>query len=366
MKKVYLVKTTQFNEECYTGSVDPRKLVKLVDQSIDVGIVQEAQRPLDKKHIMDISDHVGKEQGILPTSIIVGTKDKRLKVETEKSVDGKDLFYIMFPDTAAELKSFENTIDISDGQHRVFAFSDKYRNADLKNSDVYEVPVTFYIMPSLETRRRIFYTTNAKQKTVSANLLLYLRDQLKLLNKDEETFLPLVRLLNSENASPLKGRIILSAETVSKGFKAKEILRILSKAKIDELNLLTNQNLTDDKLCKIISTYLNGWENKYSLSFGKPGTETMTKISGLRYIMLLLPAFIEISVSTKKKFDVDFVEETIKDLEDAKGIDVDETLFSNSLVFRGEGATVKMAEDDSKSLKTYVANKGAEVFDPFA
>ncbi len=367
MKKIYLVKTTQFNEESYTGSIDPRKLVRLVDQSIDVGTLQEAQRPLDKKHIMDIADHVGKDKGMLPTSVIVGTKDKRLKVEKEKSPDGKELYYIMMPDTDSELKKFENTIDISDGQHRVFAFSDKYRSSDLKNDDIYEIPVTFYIMPMLTTRQRLFYTTNAKQKSVPANLLMYLRSQLKLLNKDEETFLPLVKLLNSENSSPLKGRIILSAEKVNKGYKAKELVKILNKAKIDELGLITAQQLTNNQLAQIISNYLNGWENRYQLSYRHPGKETMTKISGLRYIILLLPTFIEISMNNEKKFDDKFVEKIIKDLEKAKGIDTanDETLFSESLSFRGEGATVKLAEDDAKTLKAYLANKKSSGFNPF-
>ena len=141
---------------------------------------------------------------------------------------------MMIPETEPELKAYENTIDISDGQHRVFAFSDMYRSHDLKDSDVYEVPVSFFITPQLKTRQNLFYTTNAKQKPVPANLLLWLRDQLKLLTKPEEKYLPLVRLLNSENVSPLKGRIIISAEKISKGYKAKELVKIFNKAKIAE------------------------------------------------------------------------------------------------------------------------------------
>ncbi len=75
MKKIYLTKIQQFNESAFTGSVDPRKLVKMADQSIEIGQVQDDQRPLDKKHIQEIAEHVG-NQGILPTSVIVGTKDK--------------------------------------------------------------------------------------------------------------------------------------------------------------------------------------------------------------------------------------------------------------------------------------------------
>ncbi len=370
MKKMYLTKVKQFNEESYVGSIDPRKLVKMVDQTIEVGQVQEDQRPLDKKHIQDISEHVGEKRGLLPTSIIVGTKDKnKLVVETEKSVTGETLYYMMIPDSKQELEEYANSIDISDGQHRVFAFSDTYRNQGLKDSDSYEVPVSFYITPQLITRQNLFYTTNAKQKPVPTNLLMWLRDQLKLLSKPEETYLPLVRLLNTENASPLQGRIIMSAEKISKGYKAKEIVKILNKAKISEIGLITSQEINNNQMTQILSDYLTGWEMRYQLSFQHPGTDTMTKISGLRYILLLFPTFTEIAISGKRKFDSDYVVEMIKELEVAKNVDAEnnESLFTkDALSFRGEGATVKLAEDDGKMLKAYIANKQTSGFNPFA
>lgn len=368
MKKIYVSRVQQYNEVSYTGSVDPRKLVRMVDQSIEIGQVQEDQRPLDKAHIQDIAKHVG-EQGLLPTSVIVGTRDKnKLKVETEVGADGSVLYYIMLPDTEEELQEYANTIDISDGQHRVFAFSENYRSTDLKDSDIYEVPVTFYITPQLITRQNLFYTTNAKQKPVPPNLLLWLKDKLKLLSKPEEMYLPLVRLLNSENISPLQGRIIMSAEKISKGFKAKEIIKILNKAKVNEIGVITSQSISDNQMTQIMSDYLSGWEKRYQLDFQHPKQDTMTKISGLRYILLLFPTFVEISVIKQHKFDSDFVVELIKELEEAKNIDVanDETLFSDTLSFRGEGATVKMAEDDGKSLKAYDAKKQTLGFNPFA
>ena len=369
MKKIYLSKVQQFNDVSYTGSVDPRKLVRMVDQSIEIGQVQEDQRPLDKKHIQEIAEHVG-NQGLLPTSIIVGTKDtNKLVVETEKSPDGNTLYYMMIPDTDDELKQYENTIDISDGQHRVFAFSDTYRSLNLKDDNVYEVPVTFYIVPQLITRQNLFYTTNAKQKPVPPNLLMWLRDKLKLLSKPEEIYLPLVRQLNSENVSPLQGRIIMSAEKISKGYKAKELVKILHKAKINDIGQITSQTISEQKMTQILSEYLNGWEKRYQLDFQHPKQDTMTKISGLRYILLLCPTFVELSVTKQHKFDSDFVVELIKELEEAKQIDPanDETLFSiDALSFRGEGATVKLAEDDGKILKAYDAQKQTSGFNPFA
>lgn len=373
MKKIYLSRVQQFNEVSYTGSVDPRKLVKMVDQSIEIGQVQDDQRPLDKKHIQEISEHVGKRNqglGLLPTSIIVGTKDKhKLTVETEAAPDGSTLYYMMIPDTDSELSQYANTIDISDGQHRVFAFNDTYRSPDLKDDDVFEVPVTFFITPQLVTRQNLFYTTNAKQKPVPPNLLMWLRDKLKLLSKPEEIYLPLVSKLNSENISPLQGRIIMSAEPIKKGYKAKELVKILNKAKINDIGIIVSQTLSEQQMTKILSDYLNGWEQRYQLSFQHPKQDTMTKISGLRYILLLCPTFVEIAFTKQRAFDSAFVVEMIKELEEAKGVDPanDETLFTkDTLSFRGEGATVKLAEDDGKALKAYVQSKQTSGFNPFA
>ena len=77
----------------------------------------------------------------------------------------------------------------------------------------------------------------------------------------------------------------------------------------------------------------------------------------------------DIAVTSKKKFDDDFVVEMIQNLEDAKNVDTinGETLFSApsaSLSFRGEGAAVK-AEDDGNLLKVFLANKQTAGFNPF-
>lgn len=372
MKKIYLARVQQYNTVSYTGSVDPRKLVKMADQTIEIGQVRDDQRPLDKKHILEIAEHVATktEDGLLPTSVIVGTKEKdKLVVETEKSSTGETLYFMMIPDTEEELIEYANTIDISDGQHRVFAFSDAYRNPDLKDSVIYEIPVTFFITPMLRTRQSIFYTTNAKQKQVSPNLLMWLRQKLELLSKTEAAYFPIVQALNTENISPLKGRIIMSAEPISKGYKAKELIKIFNKAKLSDIALMIPGGLTETKVVQMISDYLNGWEQKYNLSFQHPKYDTMTKISGLRYILLLLPTFVELSVSKKCKFEPKYVVEMITELEETKNIlqPSDDTLFSiDPLSFRGEGGTVKLAEDDAKTLKAYDAQKETQGFNPFA
>ncbi|WP_373214251.1 DGQHR domain-containing protein [Ruminococcus sp. 5_1_39BFAA] len=368
MKKVYLFPVQQYNTIFFIGQYDPGKLVQMADQSIEIGDVQEAQRPLDRKHLRDISDYTGLEKGMLPASVMIATKDKgKIKIKKETWPDGDFRYYVEFPETREELAAYSDSIDIIDGQHRLFAFDLRYRNENWKEDTIYEMPFSMFITPDLRTRRLLFTITNEKQKAVSSNLLLYLKSKLGMLKPEEEMYLPLVKLLGSENKSPLKGRIIMSAEKIPKGYKAKELIKILNKGKVRDLTIGTPpQPLSLEQTLDALCVYLNGWEEFYSLSYQKPQKETMTKISGLRYIFLLFSTFVDHSINTRSAFNVEFVKRVIQDLENAKGLNEEQTLFDSSLEFRGEGATVKLATDDAALLKAYLAAKSTEGFNPFA
>ena len=371
MKKVYVLPVRQYDTEFYLGSYDPRLLVKMADRSIDVGDVQEAQRPLDKRHLLEIADYAApkdrtKDAGLLPASVMLGTREKnKLNLESETDGQGETRYFIRFPETPKELESYQNTIDIIDGQHRLFAFDDRYRSVDLKDDMEYEMGFSLFITPSLRTRRLLFTITNEKQKAVSGNLLLFLKSKLGMLGTAEMRYLPLVQQLNSENRSPLKGRIIMSAERIPKGYKAKELIKILDKAKIGEITIGNPPAaLTLDQMLRTVSTYLSGWETYYDLSYQAPLKDTMTKISGLRYILLLFSTFFDYAVHAKTPFNEALVRSLIQDLETVKGLGPDDTLFDSSLEFRGEGATVKMALNDAAALKSHLASKMTQGYNP--
>lgn len=366
MKEVYLIPVSQHDSTFYIGKYDPRKLVKMTDPTIDVNTLQEAQRPLDKKHLQEIADYASHDkQGMLPSSILIATKDTEKLVLKTETISGETKHYIVFPDSEEELAGYSNTIDVIDGQHRLFAFDEKYRDPDFKDSEKYELPFSIFITPTIFVRRKLFTITNEKQKAVSPNLLLYLKGMLGMLDSTEETYLPLVKEMNDENMSPLKGRIIISAEKIPKGYKAKELIKIFSKAKLADI-IIGGTPISKENLVRALSIYLQGWESHYQLSFRSPGKETMTKISGLRYIILLFETFFDHSINTRNGFNVDFVKSVIQDLENAKQLDEGQTLFDDSMFFRGEGATVKLAADDANRLKAYLANKATDSFNPLA
>ena len=182
MKKVELMDVHQYDKAFYTGKINPRILVCMTDQSIDVSTLQDAQRPLEKNHLQDIADYVSpRTKGMLPASVMIGTRDDRLELQQETAPDGTVRYFIFFPETPEEARQYENSIDIIDGQHRLFAFADKYRDAEMKDSTIYEVAFSLFITPDLRTRRQLFTVTNEKQKSVNPNLLLFLKRQLDML-----------------------------------------------------------------------------------------------------------------------------------------------------------------------------------------
>lgn len=354
MKKIYLDKVSQKGTVFYIGKVDPRILVRLTD-NIQVGETQDAQRPLEKKHLQEISKYVGEDDGILPSSILIATKQmnkngKKIEILHEmitiQDSDGNsgvvDRSFMLVPENDAEFSQYEGTIDTIDGQHRLFSFRLDFVSPLLKDDEPYEMTFALFETPSINLRRQLFITTNEKQKAVSPNLILWLRESLGLIDQKEKKYLDLVKKLNEEEYSPLKGRIIMSAEKITKGYKAKEVVKILKKA-LPESNQLLEEAMPDTDLkAQVISNYLRGWESYYGLSFQRPKNDTMTKISGLRYILWWFPTFCEEAIEQDKKINDSFVKGMIEEIEDSISPN---SIFDISSNFRGEGATDRAVKD---------------------
>lgn len=369
--------------------------MRIADQDVlENEKIPDAQRPIDKKHLKEIAEYVGKKQsGTLPATIIISTKDKNKSSVQHETINGEERFFIDFPSTDEEIKSYGPLIDVIDGQHRLFAFHADFIDTNLKSDDDFLMPFSMFETPRLKTRQSLFLVTNEKQKSVNPNLLLYLKEKLQLLDDDERTYYPLIKLLAEENISPLKGRIIMSAEKIKKGLKSKELLKVFKKAKLckvaQRIYSIKHKKeeqgpvspavaVLDETFLKLFVEYLRGWESYYSVSFNAPADNTVTKISGLRYIIFLFETFMdqflkEASVSKSIKFDSQYVFEMVKKLETMKKEDAaaswkeNDTIFTSEFYnksFRGEGGTVKMAQDDQCDFKVYLEKNVGE-FDPF-
>lgn len=356
MKRIYVQKITQHDLTYYIGKTDPRDIVR-VAAKIEVGTTQDAQRPLNGKRVKSIASYVDNERGLLPNTLVLATNNQCLQVHPisiEDETGSKvDLFYLDFPVTDQEFDDCENCIDVMDGQHRLYAFENDFRT--LKDATPYEIGFTLFITPTLSEQRKIFMVCNEKQEKVSGNLLMWFKEKLNMLQGPELTFYPLVNALNSENVSPLKGRIIMGGETIKNGIKAQQLIRVLDKAQMQRLSA-AGKILDDDQRFKLICTYLKAWEGVCGFSFQNPNHKTdgpAYKISGIRYMIYLLPTVWEKSIAQKEQFTDAFVEDTLKQFISSKAIPYDEffTCSENSVWFKSETATRQFADASIVELK---------------
>lgn len=358
MKRLYLQKIIQYGTECYVGKIDPRDLVRVATK-VEMSATQDAQRPLNANRVKSIAKYVGEEKGVLPNTLTIATNDNSFSVVKHPQLDG--IYYIEFPSEEDEYSIFKNTIDVMDGQHRLYSFSSELRL--ISDDAPYEIGFTLYIKPTLDERRKIFISCNEKQEKVSGNLLMWFKAKLYMLSNDERIFFNLVSKLNNEY--PLKDKIILGAEKIKNGIKAKELIRVLDKAKVRNLKI-GEETLSDELLIKVICIYLSAWEKVVGFSFASPtkNSGAATKIAGLRYMIAILPAVWDRAMSLQKKFDEAFVEETIKGMIASCGVVREEffTCEENKMYFRERSATEQFAD----ACSTKIRQMGAENFNPLA
>ena len=104
---------------------------------------------------------------------------------------------------------------------------------------------------------------------------------------------------------------------------------------------------------KILSNYLKAWEKVYDVQYKDPGKDTVTKISGLRYVLFLFPACLEILGNRRKSATADEFKKIIDQLPMAIEVEDVFTDPATSPAFKGEGATITMAKEHTMKLKAY-------------
>lgn len=285
--------------------------------------------------------------GLLPNAPILNICD-HLSVQYDPTTNEH---FIELPENSEEIKAFANSIEVIDGQHRILAFAEDIADPSFSTDTPYEMIFSVFDRLGKDEKKQLFMITNDKQSKVDPNLLRLFKKQLNLLDEDAKVF-DLVDRLNSEDYSPLKGRIIVGSTTISKGYKENQLSKILNKSDVYN-TLAKNTSDNESKMCKGLSLYLNAWESVYGVSFRKPGKETLTKISGLRYVLYLLPDILGILKDQNIPASKEEFEKIILLLPKATDIQNVFTNAATTLAFRGEGATVKLAKDHGKKLVKY-------------
>lgn len=259
-------------------------------------------------------------------------------------------YYIDFPGQSEEFVQYKDAIDVLDGQHRLYSFLEDIRQ--LSENDTYEIGFTLYIRPTLNERRRIFISCNEKQEKVSGNLLMWFKEKLQMLTNEEKELFDIVSKLNNEY--PLKGRLIMGAEKISNGIKAKEIMSIIKQAKIRNITI-DNGIIAVDDVVKLICIYLAAWENVVGFRFTSPIIKKdgpAVKQAGLRYMLLLLPTLWDKAITDHERFTEEFVKKTLIQFISTQGVVRDEFFTENKLKFRDRSVIEQFATESIAKIKT--------------
>lgn len=365
MKKIDLIKCVQKHKNFYMAKIDPRDVIKLVDVP-EKDTDQKIQRPWKEKRVKEISKYCAGNLNI--------SDDKEKKKKYAKGIipncpilnilppleikDKNNYYYLNFPETEEEFNSCFKKIQILDGQHRSIAFLDEYISEDFKDSEVYEMGYIIFDSLTLEEKREIFMISNDKQEKVESNVLRQIKKWLGLLSEHEEQIYLLIERLNSEDISPLKGRIIIGGKKVKKGIKLVQLSKILRMSKTFDIL----KSVDSDKQIIPICNYFKAWEKIYSGMFNNP-RHTLGKISGFRYVLYLFPDIFEILKEKGKSMTTENIEPLLQDLLNYKlPLDFFED-EETRLVFRAETSTIAQARMHGSELKKLCLKKD-EVYNP--
>lgn len=366
MRELYLLEVLQHDRKRYVGVAPAKDLVKLAT-TVELKETQEAQRPINPKRLSEIAQFISSNGGILSTSIVIGTKNDNLSVEPAGIKGIKNLYKMKFPETEAEFVAFQDSFDIMDGQHRLFSFLPEI--CTLAEDTDFDISFEMYIKPTLRERRLIFKNTNEKQEKVASNLLMWFRAKLDMLNEKERTYHQVVSLLSTESCSPLKGRVIMGAERIVGGFKGEQLITILSKSDVKNID---SNALSDEKMLTLLSEYLSGWENAVGSKIADRDKDVnaFSKIAGLRFMILMLPTFYDQAISDREKFNGTYIRNKINELFASEGLeardifcrdsDYQKSLGSNP--FASEASITIFAKEWSNKLKSL----SSSAFDPLS
>jgi len=188
----FYIGAMEFSQVTLISYSDVRRIERR-EVEVFVGI----ERPLAKDRVKELRQFVKTVDAAFPTSIIL-------------AVDGENAEY----DDEHSIMKVRKAIDVArviDGQHRI---------AGLLNYDgpPFQLNVTLFVGMDMEDQALLFATINLKQTKVGKSLAYDLYE-FAASRSPQKTCHNIAKLLNSEDQSPLKGRIKILGRATGKPFE---------------------------------------------------------------------------------------------------------------------------------------------------
>lgn len=195
---VFYVGVMSFSEVLQISYADVRRI-----EMREVEVVLGIQRPLSDKRVEEIRKYSRTLGATFPTSVILAVDQWSENEEQNALYD---------PDRGVmRLRKDTKIAKIIDGQHRI---------AGLINYEgpKFQLNVTLFIDMDIEDQAMVFATINLTQTKVNKSLVYDLYD-FAVARSPQKTCHNIAKLLNSEDNSPLKGRIKILGRATGKPYE---------------------------------------------------------------------------------------------------------------------------------------------------
>ena len=200
----------------YSFVLSPDDLLKIAyvhhraAQSSFLELADSYQRMIKKSRIRKIEQYI-RDGGFFPGSIIINFHRKLLKEETLGDKGHLDQLRQNAKPVAITLPPYYGCAWIVDGQHRLYSF------ADLEEKYKETIPVIAFVEEGDSVEAKMFVDINKNQKSIEANLLWDLYEDLYASSEDEKehqlfVISKIAKQLNSSEDSPFRGHISIPKE----------------------------------------------------------------------------------------------------------------------------------------------------------
>jgi DGQHR domain-containing protein len=178
------------------------------------------QRDLSETRVAEIRQYVTTVDASFPTSVILAISSTDAELDEDHS--------------QLKIRRGANVAKIIDGQHRIAGLKDY-------SGPPFFVNVTIFLDMDLEDQAMVFATINLKQTKVTKSLAYDLYEFAKH-RSPQKTSHNIAKLLNSEDGSPLEGRIKILGKATGRG------LELITQATfVDRLLRLITRDAMGDK-----------------------------------------------------------------------------------------------------------------------
>jgi DGQHR domain-containing protein len=299
------------------------------------------QRELSDKRLKEISQYVTYQDATFPSSIV-------LAISSVTKIDEENEIINIEYDESKKILKIRNDHKIAhiiDGQHRIFGL-EKYKidNPLIASTLNFELLVSIFIDIDDDNQSMIFATINKAQTKVNKSLVYDLFELAKT-KSPQRTAHNIVKLLDEENGSPLKGMINRLGrandplrETITQATLVESFIKYISSNPMRDRDLLRKGkkiSLADDqeikkrffrnwflndedvRIAKVIWNYFSAIKKHWPLAWG---TTILSKSTGVIAFMKFLSPLINYLGTNKDITEDDFFKVISKiDIKDGIG-----------------------------------------------